>query len=55
VHDGQWTVNSVGRITGHQHDLLIAVLTDHNPAMAVGIATAERLAHIVARAVRGTG
>jgi beta-lactamase class A len=55
VHGGRWTVNSVGRIAGHHHDMLIAVLTDRSPAMAVGIATAERLAHIVARAVTGAG
>ncbi|MBO3750978.1 serine hydrolase [Streptosporangiaceae bacterium NEAU-GS5] len=55
AHGGLWIVNTVGRITGHNHDLLIAVLTDHNPGMAVGIATAERLTHIIMRALTADG
>jgi beta-lactamase class A len=50
----RWAVNSVGRIEGHGHDLLVAVMTSHNPSMGYGITTAERLVAEVADAFRKT-
>ncbi|MEO3782210.1 serine hydrolase [Actinocorallia sp. B10E7] len=50
----RWAVNSVGRIEGHGHDLLVAVMTSHNPSMGYGITTAERLVTEVADAFRET-
>ncbi len=50
----RWAVNSVGRIEGHGHDLLVAVMTNHNPSMGYGITTAEHLVREVADAFRAT-
>ncbi|GAA3199048.1 serine hydrolase [Actinocorallia longicatena] len=50
----RWAVNSVGRIEGHGHDLLVAVMTNHNPSMGYGITTAEHLVARVADAFRAT-
>ncbi|GAB3684940.1 serine hydrolase [Actinocorallia lasiicapitis] len=47
-----WAVNSVGRITGHGHDFLIAVLTSEQPSMSAGIATVEHLARLTTGAFR---
>ncbi|TYB57865.1 serine hydrolase [Nonomuraea sp. PA05] len=46
VHDGLWTVNSVGRLLVRGHELLIAVLSERNPAMENGVATVERMARL---------
>ncbi|GAA3582162.1 serine hydrolase [Nonomuraea rosea] len=46
VHDGLWTVNSVGRLHVRGHELLIAVLSERSPDMETGIATVERLARL---------
>ncbi|ROO83113.1 beta-lactamase class A [Actinocorallia herbida] len=55
ARDGErWAVNSVGRIEGHGHDLLIAVMTKHNPSHGYGIETAEHLVAKVADAFRAT-
>ncbi|GAA5080626.1 hypothetical protein GCM10023259_087960 [Thermocatellispora tengchongensis] len=53
AHGGLWTVNSIGRLRGDRHDLLIAVLSERNPDLATGIATVQELARLTARAVRG--
>ncbi|MFC4123215.1 serine hydrolase [Nonomuraea zeae] len=51
VHDGLWTVNSVGRLDVRGHELLIAVLSERSPDMETGIATVERLARLAVRAL----
>ena len=47
-HDNLWVIDSVGRVRGPRRDLLIAVLTDHNPSSAAGIQTVEGIAELVA-------
>ncbi|WP_344834161.1 serine hydrolase [Actinocorallia longicatena] len=47
-----WAINSVGRITGHGHDFLIAVLSAEQPSMAAGIETVEHLARMTTGALR---
>ncbi|MFG1705171.1 serine hydrolase [Nonomuraea sp. M3C6] len=54
VHDGLWTVNSVGRLGVHGHELLIAVLSERSPSMETGIATVERLARLAVDALTRT-
>ncbi|MBB6547532.1 serine hydrolase [Nonomuraea rubra] len=49
AHDGLWTVNSVGRLVVSGHELLIAVLSERNPAMEDGVATVERMARLAVR------
>ncbi|MGW0803596.1 serine hydrolase [Nonomuraea sp. NPDC002799] len=51
VHGGLWTVNSVGRVSVHGHELLIAVLSERSPDMATGIATVERLTRLAVGAL----
>jgi hypothetical protein len=51
--DGLWTVNSDGIITVHGQQVLISVLTQHNPALQPGITFTESLAQITAEAVAG--
>ncbi|MDX6739293.1 serine hydrolase [Actinocorallia sp. A-T 12471] len=51
VHGGLWTVNSVGRVTGHGHDYLIAVISERSTSMAEGVATVEHVARAVARGI----
>ncbi|MGR6915789.1 serine hydrolase [[Actinomadura] parvosata] len=51
LHDGLWTVNSVGRLVVRGHELLIAVLSERSPAMEDGIATVERMARLAVRAL----
>ena len=41
---GLWTINSIGKVTYDGHTLLIAVQTDGNSDMAVGVAYAQQLA-----------
>ncbi|WP_156046142.1 serine hydrolase [Herbidospora cretacea] len=51
-HDGRWAINSVGRLSSGTSDLLIAVLTEHNPDKETGIRTTEDLAALVISAIR---
>jgi beta-lactamase class A len=54
-HQGTgWAVNSIGRITGQDHDFLIAIFTTGQPGMSTGIETAEHLADLTVDALRGT-
>lgn len=41
-----WAVHSIGRVTGHGHDYLIAVFSAEQPTMEAGIKTIEGLARI---------
>jgi Beta-lactamase enzyme family len=53
--DGErWVVNSIGRVEGHGHDFLIAVLTQHNPSEGYGITTVERMVELAAEKFRAT-
>jgi len=47
-----WAINSIGRITGPDHDFLVAVMTGGAPSMFLGIQTAEHLATMVVDALR---
>lgn len=49
-----WAVNSIGRITGPDHDFLVAVFTADQPDMKTGIRTAERLAQLAVSGLRHT-
>jgi hypothetical protein len=40
-----WQVNSIGWISGHGRDYVIAVLSDRNPSFAYGIHTIEAISH----------
>jgi beta-lactamase class A len=51
VDDGRWTINSIGRIKGDDHDYLIAVLSKNNPSMNEGVTTVEHVAKVVGEAV----
>jgi beta-lactamase class A len=42
-----WTVNSIGRVRGDDHDYLIAVISQGHPAMATGITTIEHVVKMV--------
>jgi hypothetical protein len=44
-----WAVHSIGRVTGHGHDYLIAVFSAEQPSMETGIRTIEGLAKIAVR------
>lgn len=44
TEQGRWIVNSVGRITGDDLDVSIAVLSHGNPTMSDGIASVEKIA-----------
>jgi beta-lactamase class A len=50
----RWVINSIGRVTGHGHDFLIAVLTEHNPSSAYGVATVEHMVRLAAVKFRAT-
>jgi hypothetical protein len=52
--DGTWTVNSVGSVLHHGHQLLIAVLTDKDATEAAGISLTQTLAKAAATAVIGS-
>ncbi|HEX2316376.1 MAG TPA: serine hydrolase [Thermomonospora sp.] len=54
THGRLWAINSVGRVRTEGHDLLIAVLSDHHPTSAAGIAVVERVTSLVAREFRRT-
>ncbi|PZG19612.1 hypothetical protein C1J01_11580 [Nonomuraea aridisoli] len=51
LHDGLWTVNSVGRLDVRGHELLVAVLSERSPDMPTGVDTVERLARLAVRAL----
>ncbi|WP_188192281.1 serine hydrolase [Nonomuraea sp. SYSU D8015] len=51
VHDGLWTINSVGRLGVRGHELLIAVLSERSPDMETGIATVEHAARLAVDAL----
>ena len=51
VDGGTWTVNSIGRVRGDDHDYLIAVISQGHPSMAAGIETVEHVTRLVARAL----
>ncbi|MDQ6649380.1 MAG: serine hydrolase, partial [Actinomycetota bacterium] len=50
--DGDWVVNSIGRIAGPARTLLVAVLSDSSPDMDSGISVVQRVAALAAGAVR---
>jgi beta-lactamase class A len=49
--DGRWLVNSVGVVTVHGHQVLLAVLTQHGDSFEDGIELVERIAKIAANVV----
>ena len=51
--DGGWILNSVGRITDADSDLLLVVLSRGHPAYASGIRTVEEVAALVRETVGG--
>ncbi|TMQ89711.1 serine hydrolase [Actinomadura soli] len=54
VHDqgNGWAVNSIGRITGRDHDFLVAVCSGDSPTMEAGVATVEHVSDMVVDALR---
>ena len=50
----RWAINSIGRVRGHGHDFLVAVLTAHNPSEGYGISTAEHMVALAAQRFRAT-
>lgn len=54
-HQGHgWAVNSVGRITGPDHDFLVAVCSGDSPTMEAGVATVEHMADMVVATLRAS-
>jgi beta-lactamase class A len=49
-----WAINSVGRITGRDHDVLIAVCSGDNPTMETGVSTVEHVADMVVGSLRAS-
>jgi hypothetical protein len=49
--DGRWVVNSIGIVPVHGHQVLLAVLTQHNPDLDTGISLVQRLAKLAAATV----
>ncbi|QXJ22158.1 serine hydrolase [Actinomadura graeca] len=47
-----WTINSIGRITGPDHDFLVAVCSGENPTMEDGVTTVEHMADLVVSTMR---
>ena len=53
--DGErWVIDSIGRVKGHGHDFLIAVLTWHNPTDGYGITTIQHIVELAAKEFRKT-
>jgi hypothetical protein len=53
--DGErWVIDSIGRVRGHGHDFLIAVLTWHNPTDGYGITTLQHVVELAAKEFRKT-
>lgn len=48
-HQDLWVIDSIGRVRGPHRDLLIAVLSDHNPSSGAGIRTVEHVVELVAQ------
>lgn len=48
---GLWTVNSVGYVSGPDHEYLVAVLSDRNPGYSSGVALLEELVTEVTEAI----
>ena len=44
---GLWIINTTGRITGPDVDLTVAVLSDHQPGYAAGVAAVEQVVGLV--------
>jgi beta-lactamase class A len=44
---GGWTINSIGLITGSGHKYAIAVLSDTNPSMSVGVERVEEVSDAI--------
>ena len=42
-----WQVNSIGWVSGHGRDYVLAVLTNHSPSFPYGIDTIDGIAHLV--------
>lgn len=52
-HQGHgWAVNSIGRITGRDHDFLVAVCSGDSPTMEAGVSTVEHVAEMVVSTMR---
>ena len=52
-HQGHgWAVNSIGRVTGSDHDFLVAVCSGESPTMEAGVSTVERVAEMVVSTMR---
>lgn len=47
-----WSINSIGRVSGHDHDFLIAVCSAGNPTMETGVSTVEHVADMVVDGLR---
>lgn len=45
--NSDWQINSIGWISGHGRDYVLAVLTDHNPSMPYGIDTIDMIARSI--------
>jgi hypothetical protein len=45
--DSDWQINSIGWISGHGRDYVLAVLTDHSPTEAYGIDTIDTIARSI--------
>jgi len=42
--NSDWQINSIGRVSGHGRDYVLAVLTNHNPTSSYGIETIDTIA-----------
>ncbi|MFD0685515.1 serine hydrolase [Actinomadura fibrosa] len=52
-HQGHgWAVNSIGRITGPDHDFLVAACSAESPTMESGVTTIEQLTTMVVSSMR---
>ncbi|MEV3921568.1 serine hydrolase [Actinomadura coerulea] len=49
-----WTINSIGRVSGNDHDFLIAVCSSGSPTMETGVSTVEHVADMVVDGLRAT-
>jgi beta-lactamase class A len=52
AQNGQWTVNSIGRIVEPGHDWLAVVLSDHHTSQGTGIATVEAAVRLAVSGLR---
>ncbi|MGI5206684.1 serine hydrolase [Spirillospora sp. CA-108201] len=49
-----WSINSIGRISGGDHDFLVAVCSSGNPTMETGVSTVEHVAEMVVDGLRAS-